>query len=235
MGFNNILKLLLILIITVSGCSGKRTEAEKTEISSEKRIGTESTEITEKTDFGGKGDRIKKVQIGNKEKKSVKPVQNFINTEENKINKYFLLSELSGNIFIAPEDFEIGELYQDDKETSDAAAIIIDFFSELKEKSVKKELIDEEKRFYLGKIFDEYVKNNYIPETLRIGSPLILDGKMHFNVRFIKNSGKTEGEIIIIRKKNKWFIQGFEGDLSLLEEEEQNRDERFEPEIYRFQ
>ena len=235
MGFNNILKLLLILIITVSGCSGKRTEAEKTEISSEKRIGTESTEITEKTDFGGKGDRIKKVQIGNKEKKSVKPVQNFINTEENKINKYFLLSELSGNIFIAPEDFEIGEFYKDDEESIDAAAIIIDFFSELKEKSVKKELIDEEKRFYLGKIFDEYVKNNYIPETLRIGSPLILDGKMHFNVRFIKNSGKTEGEIIIIRKKNKWFIQGFEGDLSLLEEGDQNRDERFEPEIYRFQ
>ena len=42
----------------------------------------ENTGITENTDFGEKGDRIKKVQVGNKEKKPVKPVQNFINTEE---------------------------------------------------------------------------------------------------------------------------------------------------------
>ena len=150
MGFKNILKLLLILIITAGGCSGKRIEAEKPEISNENIPSAENTGITENTDFGGKGDRIKKVQVGNKEKKPVKPVQNFINTEENKINKYFLLSELSGNIFITPEDFEIGELYKDDEESIDAAGIVRDFFNELKEKRVKKELIDEESRFLSG-------------------------------------------------------------------------------------
>ncbi len=72
------------------------------------------------------------------------------------INSYFLLSELSGWKNISPEDIEIGILYSSEKEYEKAVSLINDFFNELKLGKVKKEIITEESRFYLGKIFEEY-------------------------------------------------------------------------------
>lgn len=184
--------------------------------------------------FDGDGDRLKKVNPEYSEKKELEITPNIINTEENVIHNYFLLSEQTRGEDITPEDFQIGELYTGEKTFKPAVDLISAFFKSLKEKKVEKELIETESRFYIGKIFDEYVKGDYIPEIVRIGKPVFDNGIITANLRFIKNTGKTEGEIIIIKKEDKLFIRGFKGDLSLLELKDGSEEEKFEPEIYKF-
>ena len=222
--------IILVLMTVLSGCSGKKKNDNNAVSEGNNR--TEISEENNNENFGGRGDRIQKVEISDIEKKTVKKVQNLINTEENMINRYFLLSELSGRNNINPEDFEIGSLYSGEKEYVKAVSMIEDFFRELKLKKIKTDIIAEESRFYLGKIFEEYIKNNNLPEKIRIGTPFAEGDLISVNLRFIKNSGKTEGEVVIIKRKEGLFIKGFKGDLSLIESN--NEKTIFEPEIYHF-
>ena len=222
--------IILVLMTVLSGCSDKKKNDNNAVSEGNNR--TEISEENNNENFGGRGDRIQKVEISDIEKKTVKKVQNLINTEENMINRYFLLSELSGRNNINPEDFEIGSLYSGEKEYVKAVSMIEDFFRELKLKKIKTDIIAEESRFYLGKIFEEYIKNNNLPEKIRIGTPFAEGDLISVNLRFIKNSSKTEGELVIIKRKEGLFIKGFKGDLSLIESN--NEKTIFEPEIYHF-
>ena len=233
--------LIIIILILSAGCRGGKT-SEKDVSSSGSTAEQENVKISGSGEpaaadnYGGKGDRIKKVVTVNSEKKTVKTVKNYINTDENMVKSYFLLSEMSGKENIDPEDFEIGSLYGGDKQFREAADLLYDFFGELKNNNVKTELIAEDSRFYLGKIFEEYIKSGSIPENIRIGAPLAEGDKIYVSLKFLKNGGKSEGEIVIIKKSGSLFIEEFEGDLSLLdsEAEEGESDKKFEPEIYRF-
>ena len=139
-----LIKILLILIlISAAGCRGEKTQGKEASASGNKAEKEsvkedESAAGNNSDNYGGKGDRIKKVEISTSEKKTVKTVKNIINTDENMVNSYFLLSEISGKKSIDPEDFEIGSLYSGDKQFSDVSDLINDFFSELKNNKVKK-------------------------------------------------------------------------------------------------
>ncbi len=252
MTLNKIFPFFIILLTVFSGCNeGKNTEKEKKtggkqeaveqpsvsgngneNISPSSGVSDENTESG--GNFYGKGDRIKRVEIGKTEKKTVKPVQNFINTDENMINNYFLLSELAGKELIEPEDFEIGSLYAGEKELEGPAELAESFFRKLGEGIVEKEVIVSDNRFFLGKIFEDYVRNKCIPDSVRIGKPVIKGKTATVSLRFRKKSGKTEGEVIIIKENNNWFISSFRGDLSLLDSETDQDKGKFEPEIYKF-
>ena len=237
-----IIKLLVIIIlISSAGCRGDKAKQKEPEDPLQKTEQEDlkpavSEIITGSDNYGGKGDRIKKVETVSTEKKTVKTVKNYINTDENMVNSYFLLSELSGKSSIGPEDFEIGTLYSGDDMFREVSDIINEFFGELKKNNLKKELFAESNRFYLGKIFEEYIKSKNIPDSIRIGEPLTEGEDISVSLRFLKNGGKTEGEIVIIKKSGSYFIKGFEGDLSLLDSEkaEGESNEKYEPEIYRF-
>ncbi len=243
MKINKILSVILLIILAVSGCSGKKAlkdskkqkKQNMTEVvKSEKDNIENSQKETEPDNYNGKGDRIKRVTVPNIEKKKVKIVQNYINTDKNSINKYFLLSEIPNKLDVFPEDYEIGALFTGMNEFANIYSLINNFFDALKSKNIKEDLIYKESRFYLTKIFNEYIKNNYIPEKLRTGPPLVKGDIISVNLRFIKTTGKTEGKIIIIKKKNSLFIKDFKGDLSLLDSEQNTEKAKYEPEIYEF-
>ncbi len=233
MGISNTLSILIVLTLIFSGCSRNISTVEKNE-TAEKGSVEQKTPGNAEDNFGGKGDRIKKVEIVKADENSVSVIKNIINTDENIINRYFLISEISGKNSINPDDFEIGSLYSGETDFEIIAEMINEFFNELKNRKVKKELIDNNERFYLEKVFDDFVKNNHIPEKIRIGSPVVDGEIITVNLRLLKNSGKTEGEITIIKKMNSYYIKGFTGDLSLMDTDDKEAKGKFEPEIYKF-
>ncbi len=84
----------------------------------------------------------------------------------------------------------------------------------------------------MAKYLKNIIKNNNIPEKIRIGAPYTDGNLISLNLRIYKNSGKTEGELVIIKKKDGLLIKGFKGDLSLIETAK--KDTKYEPEIYDF-
>ncbi len=236
-----IIILIIIAALFFPGCSRKAADAGKPEENTSENSseypekGTSENSEAKINTFGEQGDRLEKIRLVETEKVEVNIVKNVITTEENLINRYFLLSEIYPDRMITPEDFEIGILYRGDDTLSEIVDIVKSFFSELEKGKIETGLLYPENSFFISRVLQEYIDNGFIPEKVRIGKPFIENEKVTVNLRYIKNSGKTAGEVVIIKNDGKWLISEVKGDLSLMTEEENTEKELFEPEVYKFQ
>ncbi|MCL2792393.1 MAG: hypothetical protein FWD87_04810 [Spirochaetaceae bacterium] len=150
-----------------------------------------------------------------------------------------LLREQNKDI-ITPEDFEIGPLLVFSNRAGDEAQnnvyreFVNRFFNELRQGRVPSGMIAQDSLFFLTTILNSYIERNQIPDNVRVGRVVHTRDALRLNLRMFKAQNRTEGQIILIETDQGLRVREFYGDLGILDVEYIRRNERFEPEYFRF-
>lgn len=149
-------------------------------------------------------------------------------------SRRFLMTGTVNGIY--PGDFIIGSLISEEEEGSPERAVR-NFFSCYEAGNLRKQaeaLFIQENRVVLTMLFEEWNKNGYIPEEIRIGQSRENGGKALVAVRGFGKKGSCICEFTLEKVDDSWKISSFSGNLEELETEKEKTEELFEPEVYYF-
>lgn len=137
---------------------------------------------------------------------------------------------------IQPEDFSIGSLYNEGDSSWDAVligGILSDFLNSLKQNKIKTSLLYEGEESELYRLLTYHLENKNIPRKYRIGEITIEDMDKGFAiVRIFGKKGRTDGEIYVRKKQNKWHISDMQINFYELEIPAEKSGEKFMPATY---
>lgn len=127
------------------------------------------------------------------------------------------------HIYIIPEDFEMGSLF-DPLESGNQSRIlhtqIEDFITSLVAKKIKREMIDQHSLFFIERDIEEnlFLANINI-DKYRIGSPKIVGSQAEISIKLF-STNSTYGTVYCIRdfQSKRWVIEDIEIDYRLLSE-----------------
>ena len=140
--------------------------------------------------------------------------------------------------WIVPRDFVIGVLQvqrTEDEDTASLLALTREFFGHLSKGIIKEDLVAEEWRSGLRESLDFYLREDLVPDRVRIGD--IVEGgggSARCNVRLYRGDGVSSGEIYFVKQVDTWYISDIQVDFSLLSEPYVPDPEPFEPGIYAY-
>ncbi|MCL2295001.1 MAG: hypothetical protein FWC36_09080 [Spirochaetes bacterium] len=155
------------------------------------------------------------------------------------VGNHNLLREQNRGI-VTPEDFEIGPLLVSSNRIDEEIQnklykeFINNFFTELREHNIPASMILSESLFFLTNIFNFYIEREQIPDNIRIGRVFRTPDGLKLNLRMFKGNNRTEGQIVLVETDNGLRVRRFHGDLGMLDVEYTGRNEKFEPEFFRF-
>lgn len=142
---------------------------------------------------------------------------------------------------IVPEDFLIGpleNLQSSDYRTSLILKTANTFFKDLRIGTLNEECIHPSALLLLSSSFDFYLEEEAIPDFVRIGKAEITGKSARINLRFYRDKGVTDGEMILEETETddgkKWLITDFQADLMKLFDEYKPPEDPFEPGAYNF-
>ena len=140
--------------------------------------------------------------------------------------------------WIGPEDFVIGLLQVQrtgDEDTASLLALAREFFGNLSGGKIREDLVSEEWRSGVRESLDFYVREDLVPDRVRIGE--IVEGgggSARCNVRLYRDGGVSAGEVYFVKKVDTWYISDLQVDFSLLSEPYVPDPEPFEPGMYAY-
>ncbi len=137
---------------------------------------------------------------------------------------------------VLPEDFEIGPLQNRFSERRDEAAVfrvVTGFFNQLKNGEIEQTAVHPDWRSHVDRFLWYYIRDNTLPEYIRIGSIMVNESSARANIRLLKDDGRTEGEVFLEVIEDEWSIKDIQADFSKLNQD-YVREEQFEPETYRW-
>lgn len=149
-------------------------------------------------------------------------------------SRRFLMTGTGEGIY--PKDFIIGNLTPEDEAGTPENAVR-SFFRCYEAGNLRKQaeaLFTQENRVVLTMLFEEWRKNGYIPEEIRIGQSRENGGKALVAVRGFGKKGSCICEFTLEKVDDSWKISSFSGNLEELETEKEKTEELFEPEVYYF-
>ena len=142
---------------------------------------------------------------------------------------------------IVPEDFLIGpleNLQSSDYRTSLILKTANTFFKDLRIGTLNEECIHPSALLLLSSSFGFYLEEEAVPDFVRIGKAEITGKSARINLRFYRDKGVTDGEMILEETETddgkKWLITDFQADLMQLLDEYKPAEEPFEPGAYNF-
>lgn len=239
MRLSGIFKVVLIIIVFLSlpvSCrrsAGQERPQESPEANAAEKLIEPARAAGSVQGQGGSGEKI------TAETTSVKETgeQGRSMPEGSIVKKHNLISAFSHAV-VTPEDFEIGPLLPFENSSTgintEYRQFITSFFDSFKNRNIAENMITEENRFFLGKVFESYMEKDLIPDRIRIGKPVLQNDSLRFNIRAFMGSNSAEGEIVLVSTPAGLKIRDFNCDLLLLEKEQEEMGKRFEPETYRF-
>ena len=142
---------------------------------------------------------------------------------------------------IVPEDFLIGpleNLQSSDYRTSLILKTANTFFKDLRIGTLNEECIHPSALLLLSSSFGFYLEEEAVPDFVRIGKAEITGKSARINLRFYRDKGVTDGEMILEETETddgkKWLITDFQADLMKLFDEYKPPEDPFEPGAYNF-
>ena len=142
---------------------------------------------------------------------------------------------------IVPEDFLIGpleNLQSSDYRTSLILKTANTFFKDLRIGTLNEECIHPSALLLLSSSFGFYLEEEAVPDFVRIGKTEITGKSARINLRFYRDKGVTDGEMILEETETddgkKWLITDFQADLMKLFDEYKPPEDPFEPGAYNF-
>lgn len=142
---------------------------------------------------------------------------------------------------IVPEDFLIGpleNLQSSDYRTSLILKTANTFFKDLRIGTLNEECIHPSALLLISSSFNFYLEEEAVPDFVRIGKAEITGKSARINLRFYRDKGVTDGEMILEETETddgkKWLITDFQADLMKLFDEYKPAEEPFEPGAYNF-
>lgn len=142
---------------------------------------------------------------------------------------------------IVPEDFLIGpleNLQSSDYRISQILKTANTFFKDLRIGTLNEECIHPSALLLLSSSFGFYLEEEAVPDVVRIGKAEITGKSARINLRFYRDKGVTDGEMILEETETddgkKWLITDFQADLMQLLDEYKPAEEPFEPGAYNF-
>ncbi|MBN2533168.1 MAG: hypothetical protein JXB88_09770 [Spirochaetales bacterium] len=139
---------------------------------------------------------------------------------------------------IYPQDFTIGSLYNEGDSSQEARfieEIISDFLVSLKESKIETSLLYEGEESGLYRFLTFHLEMMNIPQKYRIGKIVIEETDTGYTfVRIFGKKGKTDGEIYVKKKENKWYISDIQLNFDELEVPAEKNEEKFMPTTYQW-
>lgn len=137
-----------------------------------------------------------------------------------------------------PEDFRIGELadlLRSDNPSQAAASVARGFLDSLVRGEIDLALIDAERREELNRSLGFHLSSGDRPEAYRLGRLEIAaddPNQAWSNLRLFGAAGRTEGELYLRRRSQRWYVLDVQADLAALRQPYDRAEERFYPSVY---
>jgi hypothetical protein len=218
--------LWLVSMLFFCACSSKR----------ETQPGTASAPQTPEVETEGTSRERTITLTPRKEQPAVQAQTPRVVTESRPVMQSDQILSLRGGGIYGPEDYEIGELqgYSDDKNVRAILERIRAFVRGLEEGMVPVEDIHPDWKSQAQRSLTFHLERGNIPTDVRVGAiDLYAADLARANIRLIGEPGIALGEIYLRKMDNLWLVDDIQLDLAKLAEEPVERQEPYEPSVYR--
>lgn len=236
--FLTCLSFVIISFLILNTCASKKKEEEKIpELENNTVIETTEESISEESPIERTGRK-------DNENSTTRETFKLEQVDEQEITssytigsqKYLsFLPHLPGSS-IQPEDFNIGGLYNEGTESEEIrliAGIVSDFLDSMKKNKIKTSLLYDGEESGLYRLLVFHLENTNIPQKYRIGTITIEDiDAGNVIIRIFGEKGRTDGEIYVRKKKDKWYISDMQINFYELEAPVEKSGEKFMPTTY---
>jgi hypothetical protein len=221
-----ILLMGVALIIALGGCSSKRESRQET-------APTQETPSQEPERTSGE----RKITLTpTNDQPAQKPETLRVVTESRPVMQRDQILSLRGGGVYSPEDYEIGELqrYSDDKNVRAILERIRSFVNGLEAAEVPLEDVHPDWKMQAQRSLLFHLERGNIPTGVRVGAiEIYAPDSARANIRLTGDPGIALGEIYIKKFEDLWLVNDIQIDMENLSEEPVQRQEPYEPSIYR--